>query len=478
MKMTINHNRTKIVATLGPVSTPKEVLIKMIKEGVDICRINFSHGKHEEHLKTIQTIREINEKYNTHIGILADLQGPKIRIGEVENNGVLLKKGQEITITTKAQIGNARVLYINYSHFPKDVKRGETILLDDGKLQFRILSTNHEDEVRAKVIYGGIISSNKGVNLPDTKVTIPSLTEKDLRDLDFILKQDIEWIGLSFVREISDITELKEIIRSRNSTARVIAKIEKPEALKNIDGIIAQTDGVMVARGDLGVECPMEDVPVIQKMIVQKCIVASKPVIIATQMMESMITNPRPTRAEVNDVANSVLDGADAVMLSGETSVGSFPVEVVRSMQQIISKVERSTYKFGPLTPPNRKSKSFLSDSVCYSACILAEQNNAVGIASMTSSGYTAFKISSQRPKAITFIFTTNKALLNTLSLLWGVRGFFYDKFDSTDDTIKEVNDMLKSYKLLKKGDLIVNTASIPIVRKGRTNMIKLSVIE
>ncbi len=476
--MKVYHNRTKIVATLGPASASKEVLLKMIKAGMDICRINFSHGKHEDLAKIIATIREINKKHNTHVGILADLQGPKIRVGQMENNGVLLKKNQELVMTTKPCIGTAERLYISYQAFPKDVKVGEIILLDDGKLQFKVLSTNKKDSVKVKVIYGGILSSNKGVNLPDTKVSIPSLTPKDLKDLDFILKQEVEWVGLSFVREAKDIIELKEIIKKRHSKTRVIAKIEKPEALKNLDEIIAVTDAVMVARGDLGVECPMEDLPIIQKQIVKKCMEHAKPVIIATQMMESMITNPRPTRAEVNDVANSVLDGADAVMLSGETSVGQYPVEVIKSMQQIIRKIENTAYPYMQMHAPNKKSSTYRSDSICYTACILAEHNSALGIVSMTHSGYTAFRISSHRPEALTFIFTSNKSLLCMLSLVWGVRGFYYDKFESTDQTMKDVNGMLKHHKLVKRGDIVINTASTPIGRSGRTNTIKISEIE
>lgn len=476
--MKVYHNRTKIVATLGPASTSKEVLLKMIKAGMDICRINFSHGKHEDLAKIIATIREINKKHNTHVGILADLQGPKIRVGEMTNNGVFLKKNQELVMTTKPCIGTHERLYISYQAFPKDVKVGEIILLDDGKLQFKVISTNKKDSVKVKVIYGGILSSNKGVNLPDTKVSIPSLTPKDLKDLDFILKQEVEWVGLSFVREAKDIIELKEIIKKRHSKTRVIAKIEKPEALKNLDDIIAVTDAVMVARGDLGVECPMEDLPIIQKQIVKKCMEHAKPVIIATQMMESMITNPRPTRAEVNDVANSVLDGADAVMLSGETSVGQYPVEVIISMQQIIRKIESTAYPYMQMHAPNKKSSTYRSDSICYTACILAEHNSALGIVSMTHSGYTAFRISSHRPEALTFIFTSNKSLLCMLSLVWGVRGFYYNKFESTDQTMKEVNGILKHHKLVKKGDVVINTASTPIGRSGRTNTIKISEIE
>jgi pyruvate kinase len=463
---------------LGPVSSSKEVLLKMIKAGLDICRINFSHGKHEDIAKLIKTIREINEKHHTHVGILADLQGPKIRVGEMENNGVFLKKNHELLMTTTPCIGTADRLYISYKAFPKDVKVGEIILLDDGKLQFKVLSSNKKDTVKVKVIYGGVLSSNKGVNLPDTKVSIPSLTPKDLKDLEFVLTQDVEWIGLSFVREAKDIIELKDIIKKKGSHARVIAKIEKPEALVNLDEIIAATDGVMVARGDLGVECPMEQVPIIQKKIVKKCMEHAKPVIIATQMMESMITNPRPTRAEVNDVANSVLDGADAVMLSGETSVGEYPVEVISAMQIIIRNIENNNYPYLQMQAPHKNSPTYVSDSICYTACILAEQNNALGVVSMTHSGYTAFRISSHRPKALTFIFTSNKSLLCMLSLVWGVRGFYYNKFESTDQTMKDVNGILKQARLVKKGDAVINTASTPIGRSGRTNTIKISLIE
>lgn len=471
-------NRTKIVVTLGPSSSTKATLIKMIKAGVDVCRINMSHGAYENHQRVIDIIREINEEYHTNIGILMDLQGPKIRIGEVENNAVQLKKGEELIITTVKQIGNAKKIYITYDNFPRDVRKNEIILLDDGKLQLKVLDTDKKNEVKTKVIFGGILSSNKGVNLPFTKISTPSLTPKDLQDLDFALKNNAEWIGLSFVRKAEDIIELKKIIKNRKSDSRVIAKIEKPEALENIDAIIKETDAIMVARGDLGVELPMEEVPVIQKLIVNKCIQATKPVIIATQMMESMIVNPRPTRAEANDVANSVLDGADAVMLSAETSVGSFPVEVVESMSRIISHVENHNYRYGVDYEPEIGSESFLSDNICYTACMLAEQTGAKGIVAMTHSGYTAFKISSHRSHAPTFIFTGNKSLLNALSLVWGTRGFYYNKFESTDTTISDVNDILKKEKLVKKGDILINTASIPIKRKSRTNMIKLSIVQ
>jgi pyruvate kinase len=477
--MKISHKRTKIVATLGPASSQKEMLLSLIRAGVNVCRLNFSHGKQEDHQIAIDNIREINEKYKLNVGILADLQGPKIRIGLVKEGGIQLINGTTINMTTKECIGDENQIYITYENFPKDVVAGEVILLDDGKLQMRVKETNNKDTVVCEVIHGGILTSRKGVNLPNTKVSIPSLTEEDLHNLEFALKNDVEWIGLSFVRTELDVIDLKRVISKSGKVARVIAKIEKPEAIEHIDAIIEVTDGVMVARGDLGVEMPMEQVPLLQKMIARKCRAASKPVIVATQMLESMITTPRPTRAEVNDVANSVLDGADAVMLSGETSVGEFPVIVIETMQKIIRNVEENGYQFNTPKPVNEKSPTVLSDAICNAAVILSEQTNAAGIVTMTSSGYTAFEISSHRPKANTFIFTRNRHLLRTLSLLWGVRGFYYDKFDSntTDQSIQEINEILKSQNLVEGGEVVINTAAIPMERKGRTNMIKVSVI-
>lgn len=476
--MKIVQKRTKIVATMGPATANKDVLLSLIKAGVDVCRLNFSHGKAEDHQKTIDIIREINAKYKTNVGILADLQGPKIRIGLVKDGGINLVNGTQIKITTNECIGDDNQIYITYTTFPQDVKAGEIILLDDGKLQMRVIETNRKDTVICEVVHGGVLTSRKGVNLPNTKVSIPSLTEDDLVNLDFALANDVEWIGLSFVRKAEDIIDLKRIISRSGKTSRVIAKIEKPEAIDNIDAIIEVTDGVMVARGDLGVEMPMEEVPILQKMIAQKCNKASKPVIVATQMLESMITTPRPTRAEVNDVANSVLDGADAVMLSGETSVGEFPLIVIETMSKIINHVENTSYPYYRAKELDESCSTYMADAVCSSAVFLADKTNAAGIIAMTSSGYTAFQICSHRPKAGTYIFTSNRNLLNTLSLLWGVRGFYYDKFDSTDATISEVNKVLKAEQLIESGDVVINTASIPIEKKGKTNMIKVNVID
>ncbi len=475
--MKITPKRTKIVATLGPASANKEVLLSLIRAGVDVCRLNFSHGSQEVHQQVINTIKEINKEYNTNVGILADLQGPKIRIGLVKEGGIILKNGTHIKITTKECIGDDDQIYITYDTFPQDVHPGEIILLDDGKLQMQVIETNRVDTVICEVVHGGILTSRKGVNLPNTKVSIPSLTEEDLSNLHLALDNDVEWIGLSFVRTADDITELKAIIASRGKSARVIAKIEKPEAIENIDAIIEATDGVMVARGDLGVEMPLEEVPVLQKMIAAKCNAAAKPVIVATQMLESMITTPRPTRAEVNDVANSVLDGADAVMLSGETSVGEFPLIVIETMDKIIRHVEDNAFDYYKTKELDQNSITYLGDAVCSSAVFLAEKTHAKGIVAMTATGYTALQISSYRPKATSYIFTSNRSLLNALSLLWGVKAFYYDKYDSTDETISEVNRILKSENLIEVGDIIINTASIPIAKKGYTNMIKVSIV-
>ena len=475
--------RTKIVATLGPASSSSEVIEEMIKAGADVCRINFSHGSYDNVLSQINTIRALNKKLGKHTAILADLQGPKLRIGVVENNGVELVAGKEVTITTIECVGTAEKLYITYPQFPKDVKVGENILIDDGKLLLTVVSTNGNDEVKAVVGHGGTLSSKKGVNLPNTKISLPCLTEKDLKDLDFALTNKVDWVGLSFVRSAADIIELKHLIQNfnQNVRTRVVAKIEKPEAISDIDNIIKETDALMVARGDLGVEVPMQEVPVIQKMLVRKCLEASKPVIIATQMMESMITNISPSRAEVNDVANSVMDGADAVMLSGETSVGNHPAKVVEAMTKIIEFVEQNSdvYNRDNAAPEvDMHNQRFLSDSICYTAAKMAQRTNAAAIVTMTHSGYTAFKLASHRPKAEIFVFTDNYDILTTLNLVWGVHGFYYDKNISTDHTIADIKFILKKSGEVKTGDLVINIASIPLSEMGKSNMIKISAIE
>ncbi len=473
----ISFNKTKIVATIGPASSSREVLQQLIQTGVDVCRLNLSHGEYSEHKKILEHIRSINKELGTHAAILVDLQGPKLRIGEVNNNEIFLDVGKEIELSTVESIGNAAKLFINYNQFPQDVEIGDHVLIDDGKIQLVVTATNRKDTVKAVIVSGGKLSSRKGVNLPKTKISLPSLTPKDLDDLNFALEQNVDWIGLSFVRSAKDIIDLKKIIASKKKNVRVIAKIEKPEAITEIDHIISETDALMVARGDLGVELPMEEVPLIQKMLVRKCIHAGKPVIIATQMMESMINNYSPTRAEVNDVANSVLDGADAVMLSGETSIGKYPVKVVEYMQTIVSSVERKGFRFNRDHKPDVTSPTFISDSVCYNACVMASQVGAQAIVGITRSGYTAFRVSSQRPQADIFIFTDIPEMLNVLSLVWGVRGFYYNKSVSTDETISELQQILKENGRLKKGDIVINLASVPLSEQSRTNMIKLGTV-
>ncbi len=469
-------NKTKIVATIGPASMNKQMLEKLIRAGADVCRINSSHGDHEMMKTIITNVRELNDELNTHVAILFDLQGPKLRIGDVEKGDFLLKEDSTIVFTNKECIGNEEKVYIRYPDFHNDVETGEKILIDDGKLELVITDIIGE-EVIARVTQGGILSSRKGVNLPNTSISLPSLTEKDRIDLQFALDNNVEWIGLSFVRKPEDVQELKSIISAAGKQCKVIAKIEKPEAVHNIDEIIRYSDGIMVARGDLGVELPFEMVPAIQKTIVKKCNKMAKPVIIATQMMESMITNFRPTRAEANDVGNAVFDGADALMLSAETSVGKFPDGTVSAMQKIISEVEQLNEIYYKENPPSNDNPH-VSDSICYTACTLARQTGAVAIAAMTHSGGTAFKISSHRPKANIFIFTDHKPLLCTLSLLWGVRVFYYDKYESTDVTISDVKKFMRDKHITKSGDFVIHVASTPLHERTTANTIKLSLVE
>lgn len=472
------NKRSKIVATLGPASSSVKVITEMIRAGLDVCRINFSHGSHKDHEKTISNIRKVDKKLGTTTAILADLQGPKLRVGEIQGEGMELVEGTEVVFTTKEQSQDSKKLYINYPQFAKDVNVGEKILLDDGKLILEATSSNNKNEVKAKVIHGGLLKSNKGVNLPNTKISLPCLTEKDMEDLYFVLEHDIDWIGLSFVRSARDIIELKHIISSKDHDARVVAKIEKPEAIDDIDDIMYHTDALMVARGDLGVEIPLQNVPLIQKMLVKKALKNSKPVIVATQMMESMIESYSPTRAEVNDVANAVLDGADAVMLSAETSVGANPVRVIEVMSRIVSQIETSDQIYHHEEPPAESNEDrFVTDSICYNATRLSSRVKAKGIITMTFSGYTAFKISSQRPKSEIFVFTGNKKLLTLLSLVWGVRTFYYDKMVSTDHTIADIRYILKKNGYVATGDMVIHLASMPIEEAGMTNMLKLSKI-
>ena len=473
------NKKTKIVATLGPACSTKEVIKKMIDAGVNVFRVNFSHADYTDVTERIQMIRELNDEFGYTTSILADLQGPKLRVGVMKED-VVVSKGDIITFTTAEDIlGTASRVYMNYKEFPKDVNPGERILLDDGKLIFEVTKTDKNTEVEAVVVQGGPLRSKKGVNLPNTKVSLPALTEKDIRDAIFAIENKVDWIALSFVRTPKDLEDLQDLIAKHSAhKIPITAKIEKPEAVENIDKIVAFCDGLMVARGDLGVEVPAEEVPLIQKKLIHRAKTARIPVIVATQMMETMITSLTPTRAEVNDVANSVMDGADAVMLSGETSVGNYPVEVIETMTRIIESVEDSPLIKVPISQPQIKNSRYITKSICYHAAQMADTINAKAITTLTNSGYTAFQISAWRPKSHILVFTSNRRILTQLNLLWGVRAYFYDKLVSTDDTIEDINTICQEKKYVKKGDMVVNLAAMPIVAKGMVNTLRVSEIE
>ena len=472
------EKKTKIVATLGPASSSKEIIEKMILAGVNVFRINFSHADHADVAERIQIIRELSEKHKTYTSILGDLQGPKLRVGVIEEGAEVAPGDTVEFITTEPFVGNAKQAYMTYQRFPKDVTPGEKILLDDGKLIFEVVATDHKDKVTAKVIQGGSFKSKKGVNLPNTNVSLPALTEKDVEDAIFAIQQKVDWIALSFVRNSDDLIALKDLIDEHSDhKIPIISKIEKPEAIENIDKIIAYSDGIMVARGDLGVEVPAAEVPLIQKQLVHKAKKARIPVIIATQMMETMIDSLTATRAEVNDVANSVMDGADAVMLSGETSVGKYPVEVIETMTSILKSVENSSLIRVPQAPPSIRTKRFITKSICYHAASIANEIDAAAICTLTNSGYTAFQISAWRPKAHVLVFTSNKIILSQLNLLWGVKAFYYDKFESTDTTVEQVNAIAEKNGWVTKGEMLVNLAAMPINEKGMVNTLRISQI-
>lgn len=477
----ISHSqkRTKIVATVGPACDTYEKLLELVKCGVNVFRLNFSHGNHEDKRKIIENIRAItkNEPYN--IAILADLQGPKLRVGDLEDGKILLKSGDRFVFTTEKMVGTKDKIYVSYPNLAKDLKLGERVFLDDGKMELKVEEILNEKEILVSVTLGGLLTPKKGVNLPDSALTMPSLTEKDKEDFEFIMTQDLDWLALSFVRKAEDIVSLKKMVKAKGSKIKVISKIEMPEALKNLRDIIVESDGIMIARGDLGVEVPIEQVPVIQKDIIRKCMHRAKPVIVATQMMESMIDRTKPNRSEVSDVANAVLEGADAVMLSGETATGSYPSLVVETMSKIILEVEKTVYNYDreDILTPQPHSPSFLSDAICYSACNLAKDSQANALIGMTQSGYTAFMLSSYRPKSPLYIFSKERSLINQLSLSWGVRAFYYAEEESLDDIIFDQINILKERGFVKKDDVIINTGSTPVKEHLPTNIIKITKI-
>jgi len=475
----LTNKKTKIVATLGPACGTKEIIKNMIDAGVNVFRINFSHADYEGVKEKINIIRELNEEFGYTTAILGDLQGPKLRVGVMEE-GTVVNDGDLITFTTAEDIlGTAQKVFMKYQNFPNDVNPGERILLDDGKLIFEIISTDKKTEVVAKVIQGGELKSKKGVNLPNTKISLPALTEKDIADAIFAIGQKVDWIALSFVKTPRDLQDLQELIAKHSDVKiPIVAKIEMPEALENIDKIIAYCDGLMVARGDLGVELPAHEVPLVQKDLIRRAKTARIPVIVATQMMETMITSLTPTRAEVNDVANSVMDGADAVMLSGETATGNYPVQVIQKMTQICEAVEDSPLIHVPQNTPQIKTKRFITKTICQQAALMANTIQAKAICTLTNSGYTAFQISAWRPSAHILVFTSNKRILTQLNLLWGVKSYFYDKDESTDDTVIDVNEIARQKGFVTKGDFLINLAAMPIKDKGMVNTMRISEIE
>ncbi|HEY1200094.1 MAG TPA: pyruvate kinase [Niastella sp.] len=474
-------HRTKIVATVGPACDTYEKLLELVKAGVNIFRLNFSHGTHENKAQIIEHIRAINSKEPYNISILADLQGPKLRVGEIENGALLIEPGDILTFTSKEKVvGTKEKIYVSYPNLHEDVEVGNKIMIDDGKLEVVVTEITKAGDVKVQVTYGGMLLPKKGVNLPDTKISLPALTEKDLIDLDFIIGQKVDWVALSFVRKAEDIIDLKRRLTEANSKSKVIAKIEMPSALVDLRNIILESDGLMVARGDLGVELPVEKVPMAQRDIIRKCIHRAKPVIVATQMMESMIDRVKPNRSEITDVANAVLEGADAVMLSGETATGKHPALVVETMRKIIVEVERTEYRYNREEDlkPLPHSPSFLSDAIIYNGCKLAKDTRAEALIGMTQSGYTAFVLSSYRPYSPLYIFTKEKTLVNQLSLSWGVRAFFYDEEESLDDIMFDQIKILKERGFLKTGDVVVNTGSTPIHLHIPTNVVKITKVD
>lgn len=478
----ISHSqkRTKIVATVGPACGTFEKLLELAKAGVNVFRLNFSHGSYENKKEIIEYIREINKSQPFNVAILGDLQGPKLRVGDLENGRIELVEGSDIIFSTVKQVGTTSKIYVSYENLTKDVKVGERIFLDDGKMEVLVKEILNDTEVLVSITVGGYLLPKKGVNLPDSLLTMPSMTEKDYADLEFIIENNLDWVALSFVRKPKDIHELKSKIAEKKSKIKVIAKIEMPEALKNIRDIIVESDGIMVARGDLGVEVPVEQVPIIQKELIRKCMHRAKPVIVATQMMESMMDRTKPNRSEVSDVANAVLEGADAVMLSGETAMGEYPRQVVETMCKIILEAERTLYDYNrdDILSPQPHSPSFLSDAICYSACKLANDTNARALIGMTQSGYTAFMLSSYRPRAPLYIFSKEKSLLAQLSLSWGVRAFYYAEEESLDDIIFDQINILKDRGFIKTGDVVINTGSTPVELHLPTNIVKVSTVE
>ena len=474
--MKIASPKTKIVCTIGPASESPEVMKHLIEAGMNVARLNFSHGEFATHKKVIDNLRSASASLGKRIAIMADLSGPKMRIGKFAAEPIDLNTGDAFTLTTDDIIGDARRVSVSFAGLPKAVKPGDTLFLNDGYIQLKVSEVKGHD-VLCTVMVGGELRSRKGLNLPGINLGISAFTERDRECLKFALENGVDAVSQSFVERADDIHAVRKAAADLGHNPFIIAKIERSDALDHIEEIIRAADGIMIARGDLGVEVPIEQIAVVQKRIMRLANMLAKPVITATQMLESMIDNRRPTRAEATDVANAVLDGADTLMLSGETSTGKFPVDVIRSMQKIIDWTEAHGFKYFRDHPPEDSSITFLPDSICYNACKMAGQTKARAIITFTHSGNTAFRISSFRPESNIFAFTMNKSLLPMLSLVWGVRAFYTEEYHNIEDYINHSINFLLEKKLIQPGDVVVHVGSIPLLERGKTNMVKLSYV-
>jgi len=467
--------RTKIVATLGPASSSERQIDALMLAGVDVFRLNFSHGNQSDKISLIKTIRKLSKRHQRAVAILGDLQGPKIRTGMMKTGELELIRATEVRITTRDLLGEGNLIPTIYQDLPHDVQPGNRILLDDGLMELEVLKVEGT-EVKCKVITGGTLKNRKGINLPGVKVSSPALTEKDLDDLDFCLEHQLDYVALSFVRQAADIIALKDILSERQSQLKIIAKIEKPEAVENFDLILAEADGIMVARGDLGVEISPEKVPLIQKRIIRQCNQAGKPVITATQMLESMVSNPRPTRAETSDVANAILDGTDAIMLSAETAAGQYPVEAVSVMVRVADDVEQDPQlkekKF--LQIPQVQGLPYLAEAIGQGACRIAEGIHAKAILAFTQTGSTAALVSKYRPSLPIFAVTPSQTVRRRLALYAGVRSIRVDIQGTTDAQIRCVEEVMLASGFLQRGDVVVITMGSPLSDPGTTNLIKV----
>ena len=477
--MLSGNRRTKIVCTLGPSSNTLEDIERLYRAGMNVVRINFSHGTHEGHKKTIGLVREIARKHKYSIPVLMDLQGPKIRVGTMKDGAQHVKEGNIVEITSEEVEGSSSLIPIDYPNLLEDASEGNQILIDDGLLELKIVKKG-TSTLKARVVVGGMLKSRKGVNLPDVKISMSSLTEKDIEDLEFGLGVGVDFVAMSFVRSAKDVQDVISRIRAAGSNASIISKIEKPEAVEAIDEIIEETDGIMVARGDLGIEIPSEKVPMVQKLIIDRCRAAGKPVITATQMLDSMINNPRATRAESSDVANAVMDGTDAVMLSGETAAGKYPVEAVQAMHKIIRSVEENSdrlYYSLNYRKPEWKEKQVV-ESLAYSCVIIADNVEAKAISTLTHSGNTARRIAKFRPRVPIVAFTESKIVRRQLNLVWGVEAVRLEELFDTDSSVKMMEKYLENNGFVEKNDRVIIATGMPLAKRGRTNMVKVSTIQ